>query len=89
MKSTLTIQKVPVTTYKDQKTVNIEMTFDEAAVLFCILGQTNPHDQIEGVKKGIRMYHPQFTYLLRGTEGKVKDLIYNLYDSLNETIGKL
>lgn len=86
MKSTLTILKVPVTTVQDQKTVNIEMTFDEAAVLFCILGQTNPQDQIEQVEKSIQKYHPQFSYLLHSVEGRVKHLIYDLYDSLHEKI---
>ena len=89
MKSTLTIQKVPVTTYKEQKTVNIEMTFNEAAILFCILGQTDPHNQIAEVEKSIQRYHPQFSYLLPSAEEKVKDLIYRLYDSLGETLGRL
>ena len=88
MKSTLTIQKVPVTTYKDQKTVNIQMTFDEAAVLFCILGQTDLHNQIAEVEESIQRYHPQFTYLLHNAEGRVKNLIYRLYDSLGEALGR-
>ena len=89
MKSEITITKVPVTTYNEKKTVNIEMTFDEAAILFCLIGQMEPPKQIENVELSIQKFNPQFSYLLHSVEGRVANLIYNLYDSLNKTLGKL
>jgi hypothetical protein len=89
MKSEITITKVPVTTYKEKKTVNIEMTFDEAAVLFCLIGQMQLPQQIEVVEKSIQTFHPKFSYLLKDVEGRVDNLIYGLYGSLNKTMGNL
>jgi hypothetical protein len=89
MKSEITITKVPVMTYKEKKTVNIEMAFDEAALLFCLIGQMHPPEQIEAAEKSIQKFHPQFSYLLKDVKGKVGDLIYGLHDSLNETLGNL
>ena len=89
MKSEITITKVPVTTYKEKKTVNIEMTFDEAALLFCLIGQMHLPQQPENVEKSIQEFHPQFSYLLKDVKGKVGNLIYGLHDSLNETLGNL
>ena len=91
MKSEITITKVPVRTYtyKEKKTVNIEMTFDEAALLFCLIGQMEPPKQIEVAEKSIQKFHPQFSYLLKDVRGRVDHLIYDLYDSLNKTLGNL
>ena len=89
MKSEITITKVPVITYNEKKTVNIEMTFDEAAILFCILGQMHPPQQTENVEKSIQKFHPQFSYLLHSVEGRVANLIYGLHGSLNKTLGNL
>jgi len=38
MKSKITTEQIAVTTLQEKKTVNIEMTFDEAALLFCLIG---------------------------------------------------
>ena len=89
MKSEITITKVPVTTYKEKKTVNIEMTFDEASLLFCLIGQMELPQQIEIAEKSIQKFHPQFSYLLKDVKGRVDNLIYGLYDSLNKTLGNL
>jgi hypothetical protein len=89
MKSEITITKVPVTTYNEKKTVNIEMTFDEAALLFCLIGQASLPEQVEAAELSIQKFHPQFSYLLKDVKGKVDKLIYGLYDSLNKTLGNL
>ena len=89
MKSKITIEQIAVTTIQEKKTVNIEMTFDEAALLFCLIGQMEPPKQIENVEKSIQKFHPQFSYLLHSVEGRVDNLIYNLYDSLDKTLGNL
>jgi hypothetical protein len=89
MKSEITITKVPVTTYNEKKTVNIEMTFDEAALLFCLIGQMEPPKEVENAELSIQKYHPQFSYLLKDVKGRVDNLIYGLYDSLNKTLGNL
>lgn len=89
MKSEITITKVPVTTYKEKKTVNIEMTFDEAALLSCLIGQMEPQKQIEIAELSIQKHHPQFSYLLKDVKERVNELTYGLYDSLNKTLGNL
>jgi len=89
MKSEITITKVPVTTYKEKKTVNIEMTFDEAALLFCLIGQMQLPEQIEVAELSIEKFHPQFSYLLKDVKGRVGNLIYGLYDSLGKTVENL
>jgi len=89
MKSKITTEQIAVTILQEKKTVNIEMTFDEAALLFCLIGQMEPPKQIENVEKSIQKFHPQFSYLLHSVEGRVDNLVYNLYDSLNKTLGNL
>jgi len=89
MKSKITTEQIAVTILQEKKTVNIEMTFDEAALLFCLIGQIEPPKQIENVEKSIQKFHPQFSYLLHSVEGRVDNLVYNLYDSLNKTLGNL
>jgi len=89
MKSEITITKVPVTILQEKKTVNIEMTFDEAALLFCLIGQMDLPKQIENVELSIQKFHPQFSYLLKDVKGRVDKLIYGLYDSLQKTLGRL
>jgi hypothetical protein len=65
------------------------MTFDEAALLFCLIGQMEPPKQIENAELSIQKFHPQFSYLLKNVKGRVDKLIYGLYDSLNKTLGNL
>jgi len=89
MKSKITTEQIAVTILQEKKIVNIEMTFDEAALLFCLIGQMEPPKQIENVEKSIQKFHPQFSYLLHSVEGRVDNLVYNLYDSLNKTLGNL
>jgi hypothetical protein len=89
MKSKITTEQIAVTTLQEKKTVNIEMTFDEAALLFCLIGQMEPPKQIENVELSIQQFHPQFSYLLHSVEGRVNNVIYNLHDSLNKTLGNL
>ena len=89
MKSEITITKVPATILQEKKTVNIEMTFDEAALLLCLIGQMEPPKQIENVELSIQKFHPQFSYLSKDVRGRVDKLIYSLYDSLKETLGGL
>jgi len=89
MKSKITTEQIAVTTIQEKKTVNIEMTFDEAALLFCLIGQMEPPKQIENVELSIQKFHPQFSYLLKDVKGRVGELIYGLYDSLKETLGGL
>ena len=89
MKSKITTEQIAVTILQEKKTVNIEMTFDEAAVLFCLIGQIEPPKQIENVEKSIQKFHPQFSYLSKDVRGRVDKLIYSLYDSLKETLGGL
>jgi len=89
MKSEITITKVPVTILQEKKTVNIEMTFDEAALLFCLIGQMDLPEQIEVAEKSIQKFHPRFSYLLKDVKGRVDKLIYGLYDSLQKTLGRL
>jgi len=89
MKSEITITKVPVTILQEKKTVNIEMTFDEAALLFCLIGQMDLPEQIEVAEKSIQKFHPRFSYLLKDVKGRADKLIYGLYDSLQKTLGRL
>ena len=86
MKSKITTEQIAVTTLQEKKTVNIEMTFDEAALLFCLIGQMHLPIAFE---KSIQKHHPQFSYLLKDVKGRVDKLIYGLYDSLNKTLGNL
>jgi len=48
-----------------------------------------PPKQIENVELSIQKFHPQFSYLLHSVEGRVNNVIYNLHDSLNKTLGNL
>jgi hypothetical protein len=89
MKSKITTEQIAITTIQEKKTVNIEMTFDEAALLFCLIGQMQPPEQIEAAELSIQKFHPQFSYLLKNVKGRVDNLVYGLYDSLKETLGNL
>ena len=89
MKSKITTEQIAVTTLQEKKTVNIEMTFDEAALLFCLIVQKELPKQTENAEKSIQKFHPQFSYLLHSVEGRVNNVIHNLYDSLNKTLGNL
>ena len=89
MKSKITTEQIAVTILQEKKTVNIEMTFDEAAVLFCLIGQASLPEQVEAAELSIQKFHPQFSYLLKNVNGRVDKLIYGLYDSLKETLGGL
>jgi len=65
------------------------MTFDEAALLFCLIGQMDLPEQIEVAEKSIQKFHPRFSYLLKDVKGRADKLIYGLYDSLQKTLGRL
>lgn len=86
MKAQVHTIKVPVTTYEEKKSVTIEMTYDEAAILFCLLGQTDSGEGARRAEESIERYNPQFKYLLPSIEGRVHNLVHGLHQTLNKTI---
>lgn len=86
MKSLLTTKKVPVTTYEEKKTVSLEMSYDEAALLYCMFGQMVPSKEVEAVRTSVETYNPHFSHLLKDLPKSLESLINSIYESLDETL---
>jgi hypothetical protein len=86
MKAKINTIKVPVTVYEEKKTVQLEMSQDQAALLFCLVGQMNKTREAVMTEKSITRYNPTFAYLLPNLNNSVPNLICDLYETLDKVL---
>jgi len=55
-----------------KKVVQLELSEEQAVILFCWLGQSHPNDMIKNINESITEYHPY----LSGFKDKLLDVLY-------------
>lgn len=86
MHATATTKTVEVITTQEKKFVNLELTHDEAALLFCLMGQMEKATAKELIEVSIQRYNSRYKPLLNNLKDNASKLVSDLYHTLERAL---